>query len=150
MRQFVREIIKISSGAANGWTFIKGNAKSWRDARNRFPRGEKNLSKVEQGFGRVRVNPYTSAESISAEANFSIFRKGRGGETEREEGGWSKHTCARARVYVAQFPRWRAGQLPVDGPIYHGPIIERKQFINRPRALRSIPASPAAPDSFIQ
>lgn len=98
MRQFVREIIKISSGAANGWTFIKGNAKSWRDARNRFPRGEKNLSKVEQGFGRVRVNPYTSAESISAEANFSIFRKGRGGG---ERGGRlvvEAHVRARSRV----------------------------------------------------
>lgn len=99
MRQFVREIIKISSGAANGWTFIKGNAKSWRDARNRFPRGEKNLSKVEQGFGRVRVNPYTSAESISAEANFSIFREGRGGEERRAVG--RRSTRARALACVS-------------------------------------------------
>lgn len=94
----MREIIKISSGAANGWTFIKGNAKSWRDARNRFPRGEKNLSKVEQGFGRVRVNPYTSAESISAEANFSIFRKGRG---ERERRAVGRSTRARALACVS-------------------------------------------------
>lgn len=48
-------------------------------------------------------------ESISA--NFSIFRGG---------GLWVEAAVRAVCAGVAQFPRWRAGRLPVDGPIYHG------------------------------